>query len=164
MQNTGKEQRMRAVDMMIRTDHMHRAMIDSRVHEIGVHRTQHRILMHLARNECLPSQKELADHLNITPAAVTGALKKIERDGYIERTLGQDNRYNEIRITDKGRELVKLTRKLFSEADMSMFEGFTEEEISAYIQSLEKIQNNIRAHIGDTPRCAKGFHGKDIKR
>lgn len=134
----------RAVDMMIRTDHMHRAMIDARVGEIGVHRTQHRILMRLARCGTLPSQKELAEHLDITPAAVTGALKKIERDGFIERKLGHDNRYNEIQITDKGRELVKLTRRLFAEADTSMFDGFSDEELSTYIHCLEKLQANIR--------------------
>ncbi|MBQ8529112.1 MAG: MarR family transcriptional regulator [Clostridia bacterium] len=139
----------RAVDMMIRTDHMHKALIDSRVHEIGIHRTQHRILMHLARDGMLPSQKELAERLDITPAAVTGALKKIERDGYVERTLGQDNRYNELKITEKGRELVKLTRRLFSEADTSMFEGFTDEELTTYINCLEKLQENIRRQIGD---------------
>ena len=139
----------RAVDMMIRTDHMHKALIDSRVHEIGIHRTQHRILMHLARDGMLPSQKELAERLDITPAAVTGALKKIERDGYVERTLGQDNRYNELKITEKGRELVKLTRRLFSEADTSMFDGFTDEELTTYINCLEKLQENIRRQIGD---------------
>ncbi len=133
-----------AIEMMIRTDHMHKALIDSRVRDIGIHRTQHRILMHLARHEKLPSQKELAEHLDVTPAAVTGALKKIEKDGYVERTLGHDNRYNELRITDKGRELVKLTRQLFSETDTSMFEGFSDEELDSYISSLEKLQANIR--------------------
>lgn len=145
-----KEQKMsddklaRAIEMMIRTDHMHKAMIDSRVREIGIHRTQHRILMRLARCEKLPSQKELAEHLDVTPAAVCGALKKIEEDGYVERTLGQDNRYNELRITDKGRELVKLTREMFSEADRSMFDGFSETELEGYIAALEKLQANIR--------------------
>ena len=134
----------RAIEMMIRTDHMHKAMIDSRVREIGIHRTQHRILMRLARCEKLPSQKELAEHLDVTPAAVCGALKKIEEDGYVERTLGQDNRYNELRITDKGRELVKLTREMFSEADRSMFDGFSEAELEGYIAALEKLQANIR--------------------
>lgn len=155
MSGKESEKRMSAVEMMIRTDHMHRAMIDSRVREIGVHRTQHRILMHLARHERLPSQKQLAEHLDVTPAAVTGALKKLERDGYVERTLGQDNRYNELFITEKGRELVKLTRKLFSEADLCMFEGFSEEELSAYTSCLEKMQANIRKHFGDLPRCHK---------
>ena len=137
-----------AIDMMIRTDHMHRMLIDSRVREIGIHRTQHRILMHLARHDKLPSQKELAEHLDVTPAAVTGALKKIESDGYIEKKLGQDNRYYEIQITEKGRELVKLTRKLFSEVDSSMFEGFSEDELNAYISCLKKLQGNMKKQIG----------------
>ena len=134
----------RAVEMMIKTDHMHRAMIDSRVGTLGIHRTHHRILMHLARNESLPSQKELADHLKVTPAAITCAPKKIEQDGYVERTLGQDNRYNELRITEKGRELVLKTKRLFSETDASMFEDFSEEELDMYISCLEKLQSNIR--------------------
>ena len=134
----------RAIEMMIKTDHMHKALIDTRVKTLGIHRTQHRILMHLARHDKLPSQKELAEHLDVTPAAVTGALKKIEADGYVERTLGHDNRYNELRITEKGRELVKKTRRLFCEVDSSMFEGFTDDELDTYISCLEKLQGNIR--------------------
>ncbi|MBO5907857.1 MAG: MarR family transcriptional regulator [Clostridia bacterium] len=137
----------RAVEMMIRTDHMHRAMIDGRVREIGIHRTQHRILMHLARCGMLPSQKELAERLDITAAAVTGALKKIERDGYIERKLGHDNRYNELEITDKGRALVERTRALFSEADVSMFDGFSDGELESYIACLEKLEGNIKRNM-----------------
>lgn len=140
-----------AIDAMIRTDHMHKSLIDSRVREIGIHRTQHRILMHLARREKLPSQKELAEHLDITPAAVTGALKKIESDGYIERTLGHDTRYNEIKITEKGRELVALTRELFSATDKSMFDGFSDRELDTYIACLGKLQANIRRQLSAVP-------------
>ena len=136
----------RAIEMMIKTDKMHRCMIDSRVKEIGIHRTQHRILMNLARNGALPSQKELADRLGITPAAVTGALKKIEHDGYVERTLGQDTRYNELKITEKGIAMVNKTRELFSAADTAMFDGFTDEELDTYISCLEKLQANIKKH------------------
>ena len=139
-----------AVDMMIRTDRMHKAMIDSRVRNIGIHRTQHRILMHRARHGTLPSQKELAEHLDITPAAVTGALKKIEQDGYIARKPGHDNRFYEIEITEKGRDVVNKTKKLFSEADRAMFANFSDEEISAYIKCLEKLQNNIRLSLASS--------------
>ena len=133
-----------AINMMIKTDIMHRSMIDSQVKSLGIHRTQHRILMHLARYEKLPSQKELAEYLNITPAAVTCALKKIEKDGYVERTLGHDNRYNELRITDKGRKLVLETKKLFSEVDSRMFDGFAESDLDAYIAYHERLQSNIK--------------------
>ncbi len=134
----------KAIEMMIKTDHMHRALIDSQVGSLGIHRTHHRILMHLARHDKLPSQKELADHLDITPAAVTGALNKIEKDGFVERTLGADNRYNELRITEKGRELVKQSRKIFCEVDASMFDGFTDADLDTYIACLDKLQANMK--------------------
>lgn len=134
----------RAINMMIKTDHMHRALIDSRIGSLGIHRTHHRILMHLAMRDKLPSQKELADHLDITPAAVTGALQKLEKEGYIERTLGHDNRFNELSITEKGREVVKQSKMLFCQADSAMFEGFSDEELDTYIAFLEKLQVNIK--------------------
>lgn len=137
----------RAVEMMIRTDHMHKYLIDTRVRDIGIHRTQHRILMHLARHEHLRSQKALADHLDITPAAVTGALKKIEADGYIERALGKDNRYNEIRITEKGRALVKKTKEVFSSTDVALFDGFSARELDVYVSCLEKLESNIKRQL-----------------
>ena len=103
--------------------------------------------MHLARYEKIPSQKELAEHLDLTPAAITFALKKIEKDGYVERTLGHDNRFIELHITEKGRALVDETRQLFSEADSSMFEGFGDEELDIYISCLEKLQANIKKQL-----------------
>jgi DNA-binding MarR family transcriptional regulator len=100
--------------------------------------------MHLTGRSVFPSQKELAEHLGITPAAVTGALKKLEEDGYIERTSGSDSRYNEIKISDAGKAVVKETEKMFSEIDARIFSGFTENEIAEFIELNLKIQNNIR--------------------
>ncbi len=129
----------------MRVNRMHKCAIDNQVKSIGIHRTQHRILMHLARSEQLvPSQKELAEHLDITPAAVTGAIKSIEQDGYIVRTLGQDNRFNEIKITEKGRAILQRTKELFTKIDDSMFAGFDDRELDTYISYLERIQENIK--------------------
>ena len=132
-----------AIDKMIHTEHMHKSLIDSKVREIGIHRTQHRILMRLARCGRLPSQKELAERLEVTPAAIMIALKKLEGNGYVSKTLGRDTRFNEIEITEKGRALVKLTRETFSRTDKSLFRGFSEDELKLYISFLEKIQKNI---------------------
>ncbi len=139
------EQRLvdRAVRMMVHTDRMHRHAIEECMGDIGLHRTAHMMLMHLAKTEDRPSQRELADHFLITPAAVTGILKHLERDGYITRTTGRDTRFHEIAITDKGRELVTKSRELFYEVDSQMFLGFSEEEVEAYILALTKIQDNL---------------------
>ncbi len=133
-----------AVNLLIQINRAHKKMIDSGVcSRIGIHRTQHIILMHLAGRGVTPSQKEIAEHLGITPAAVTGALQKLESDGYITRSIGNDNRYNEITLTDMGRKVVSETKLLFSDIDAGMFTGFSDEDLSAFISSLEKIQNNI---------------------
>jgi len=134
-----------AVNMLIKTNRMHKKLLDSNVcTKIGLHRTQHIILMHLAGREKLPSQKELAEHLNITPAAVTGALQKLELGGYIYRKIGTDNRYNEITITSLGRCVVEETRAMFTQIDKTLFEDFSDEDFTAFIGYLEKIQNNIK--------------------
>ena len=136
-----------ATAMLMHTNRLHKAMIDSRVKDIGIHRTQHRILMHLAKCDRIPSQKELAEHLEVTPAAVTLAIKQIEKDGYIKRTLGKDSRFYEIEITEKGREMVTLTRELFSAVDAKMFDGFSDEELDNFIGFMERLQNNIKSQI-----------------
>lgn len=133
-----------AVNMMILTNRMHKRLIDSSVcAKMGLHRTQHITLMHLARRERLPSQKELAEHLNITPAAVTATLKKLEQGGYIERSVGNDNRYNEIAITSLGKKVVEETKMMFTDIDTHLFESLTNEEIKGLISCFEKIQYNI---------------------
>lgn len=133
-----------AVNLLIQINRAHKKVIDSCVcSRIGIHRTQHIILMHLAGRGVTPSQKEIADHLGITPAAVTGALQKLESDGYITRSIGNDNRYNEITLTDMGRKVVSETKLLFSDIDAEMFSDFSERELSDFITSLKKIQNNI---------------------
>jgi DNA-binding MarR family transcriptional regulator len=88
----------RAIELTIHTRHLQKSLFESKVKTTGLYGTQHRILMHLACRYMLPSQKELADHLQITPAAVTGALKKLEADGYIEKRLGHETDLTKYRL------------------------------------------------------------------
>lgn len=134
----------RAVQMMMQTNKMHRGLLEAKVKNFGMHVTSHRILMHIARCDKLMSQKELAEHLSITPAAVTGALKKLEADGYIKRTLGADNRFNEITLTERGKKIVNDTRSVFGDVDKALFDDFSEEELELYVRCLEKLQKNIK--------------------
>ena len=138
-----------AVNMMMQTDKMHRCLLESKVKDFGMHITSHRVLMHLARYEKLFSQKELADRLSITPAAVTGILKRLEAEKYIERRPSSDNRYNEISITDKGRDVVEHTKQTFGSADRALFEDFSDEELEVYVRCLEKMQNNIKKQLSE---------------
>ncbi len=133
-----------AVNRLLKINRAHKHLIDSQVTAIGLHRTQHRILMYLAREGQLPSQKKLAERFEVSPPAITASLQRLEGDGYIARTLGADNRFNEITITDKGREIVTRTRALFSAVDDGLFSGFSEEELSAFLAYLDRIILNLK--------------------
>ena len=133
-----------AINKLIKINRAHKLLIDEDVEEIGIHRTQHRILMYLARTGQLPSQKQLAACMDITPAAVTLALQKMESDGFISRKLGTDNRFNEITITEKGREVVEKTKVMFSAVDERLFSGFSQGEIEDFTAYLDRIIENVK--------------------
>lgn len=139
------------VRTFICVSHMHHSAIEGRVSKLGFHHTQHRTLMHLARHEHIPSQRELADELGVSPAAVATTLKRLEKDGYISRTATQgDNRCNEIRITEAGRAVIEESRAIFDTVDQLMFEGLTEEELSTLSSLLSRMRENLKADSEET--------------
>ena len=139
------------LDEVVRTwvhnERLHRSLIDDRIHPHGANRTEHMTLMHLSHTPRCPSQRELAEHLHITPAAVTGILKKLESDGLITRTAGQDTRFHEITLTEHGREVVVRSREIFREIDCSMLDGFSEEELHTYLSFLKRMEGNMNTMI-----------------
>jgi DNA-binding MarR family transcriptional regulator len=84
--------------------------------------------------------------MGISPAAVTTTLKKLEREEYISRSMtDEDNRKNEIRITEKGLSKVVESRAVFESTDTEMFAGFTPEEIATFISFMERLDRNLDA-------------------
>ena len=138
---------MRAVGLFIRIMRRHHACVERRIGDLGIHHSQHRMLMQLAKREGeLPSQKELAEVMGISPAAVATTLKRLEKEGYIARaSTDEDNRRNEIRITDKGIAKVVESREIFESSDRAMFEGFSESEMATLLSYMERIDKNLDA-------------------
>ncbi len=133
------------IHLFICTDRMHKSCVDRAIAKLGIHRNQHIILMHLARRGDLPSQKELAEHLRVSSAAVAVALQKLETDGYIIRCSGEkDGRYKKIEITNKGKETVEQSRQIFHEIDSAMCGELTEEELFNMKKYLEKMRNGLK--------------------
>ena len=141
-----EEKYLLAMKKMIKIQKNHRLLFDSRVSAFGLHTSHHRALMHLARKGNLLSQKELAEHLEITPAAVTQILQKLELDGYIKRSIGTDNRYNEIKITERGKEIVDKSRISFATIDKDLFQDFSDDEMNEFISFLDRICENMKGN------------------
>lgn len=133
----------RAIKGSMLSFRLHRQKLDELVSRIGFHRTAHRMLMYLAEHDVCSAQRILAERFSITPAAVTGILKSLENDGYISRSSGRDSRYNIISITQKGREIIEVSKESFFEINSRMFEGFSEDELLTVIDFMTRMNKNL---------------------
>ena len=77
---------MKAVGLLHRVMRRHHALVERRTCDLGIHHSQHRMLMTLARRqEDTPSQKELAKRLGISRASLYRAFEAMEEAGLISR-------------------------------------------------------------------------------
>ena len=145
-----------ACRMFMKTDRLHRKAFEVLVSRLGIHRSQHILLMHVSHG-CGMSQAELAEHLEISPAAVAVSLKKLEVGGYIKKMTAQnDCRCNEIQITEKGREIVNASERFFCEIDAAMLKGVDEKMLDNFVKCLEIMQNNLKELCGGEAEYNRG--------
>lgn len=133
-----------------RADFSLKRAIERRVRRTGVYRSQHQLLMHLNRQpNC--SQVELADQLEVSPAAIAVSLKKLESGGYISRiTDANDSRMRQVLITAKGKAVIESSICMFQEIECQMLEGFTQEELLRLMNYLERMHENLMGRERDS--------------
>jgi len=137
----------KTIHAFIKADILHRRVIEQWATDAGMHRSQHRMLMYLTKCGDTPTQKDIAKNFDISPAAVAVTLKKLESDGYIERVKcadRSDSRFNEIKITDRGRNAAMQSRIYFQHVDCEAFKDFTDEELDLFSALLERMQANLK--------------------
>ena len=139
----------RACRLFMCTDRMHRKGFEKLVSQLGIHRSQHFMLMNIGR-ENISSQKELAARMNISGAAAAVTLKKLEAGGYIERVPDErDSRNNRIHITEEGKRVINASRDYISLLDRTMFQGIDEQSLAVFTACLEKMQENLSLFLED---------------
>lgn len=139
----------KTVEQFIMTSKAHRQFLERKLNKTGIYRSQHQILMCIARNPNI-SQKELAGIYNVSTAAVTVSLKKLEKNGLIVRMVNEsDNRYNTISLTERGHEIVESNFAFFVQTEEKMFSDFSLEEIAQFTEYLRRIRKNLQQMEGE---------------
>lgn len=125
---------------MMQIGRLHRCAFETNISQMGIHHSQHHLLMYIAKEGEVATQKQIAEKFGVTQAAVARALKVLEAEGYVERqNTEEDGRCNKIAITDKGREIVYKSRRMFNSIDTKIFEDFSDDEIERINELLDKI-------------------------
>ena len=129
---------------MVRISVLHRKIFERNISDMGIHHSQHHLLMYIAKEGEVSSQKILAEKFCVSPAAIARTLKELEAEGYIERSSTEsDSRFNKIVITDKGKDIVSKSHRMFRETDEKSFEDFLDEDIAKFIEYLDRIQARL---------------------
>ena len=129
---------------IIRIGRGHRKLIETKIAELGIHPSQHHLLMFLAKNGPA-TQCSIAQAMEVSAATVAVSVKKLEKGKYIKKkSSAEDNRVNFISLTEKGEDVVRKSQELFEQADSALFRGVTEEEKEQFHGILERIIQNIK--------------------
>ena len=134
------------VIQLLQASRLHRKLAERRAADMDIQPSQHRMLMYLSKTEVAPSQSEIAKRFEISPAAVSNTLKKLEKMGYVQKVSLSDDgdaRVNEIKITEKGKKEADDTREYFSCIDKTMFQNFSDEELATLSALLKKACGNL---------------------
>ncbi|MBO6014544.1 MAG: MarR family transcriptional regulator [Oscillospiraceae bacterium] len=141
-----------------RIDRSHKAIIDAQVHRLGIHRSQHNVLMYLHFCKEAPTQEDIANIFEISPAAVAVTLKKLEGAGLIERVTRKGNgRAKEVRLTEEGEEIVRVSREMIDRADEALTAGFSDGDLTRLEDFLDRMAENMKSvqENGDAEISAK---------
>lgn len=123
----------------------HRKTVERRICSLGIHPSQHHLLMYIAKNDAC-TQNSIAEAMEVSAATVAVSIKKLEKGGYIEKkTSCQDGRSNQIALTAKGEDVVEQSRRLFEDVDNKMFSSLTEEEQEQLHELMQQIINNLKS-------------------
>ena len=90
------------------------------------------------------SQRELEDCLDLSKSTLSGVLKTMEKNGYINKeTSCKDKRVMIVTLSDKGKRIYSETMKEFLRLDEIIFKNVKEIELDILYSVLSKIKTNI---------------------
>lgn len=130
----------------------HRAAVQAELNAAGLSEVGHPMLVSILQSagedpegQC-HAQRELADLLHVSPAAVANSLKCLERDGYIRREpWRKDARRNRVILTQKGAAAVEGCRDVFRRVSDRMMAGFSPEELRQLAQLQRRMIDNLNS-------------------
>lgn len=135
---------------------------DRYMDQIGLFRGQGMLLKFLNHHDGL-THSEIAERLEISPAAVTKVIKRLEEQNYLKRQPDpKDERVSRVFIQPEGKKVADDIRNLFIQLDDCMFEGFSDKELEMLHTFLVRMQSNLQQDdtYGKNPGTGikHGFH------
>lgn len=90
------------------------------------------------------TQVEISADMGLTPAAITLATQKLQKDGMVRKKTNPNNlRCNLLELTPVGEEMWNETHGEFYKLDQKEFAGFSEDELNDLREYCDRIMFNL---------------------
>lgn len=90
------------------------------------------------------TQKEMAEFLDVSKAAITKTIARMIANGLVQREVNEnDERKYKIYCTEKGLEIHQQCRDVFRYTGEKTFKGFSDEELEQFNSYLDRIIENL---------------------
>ena len=110
-----------------------------------IFRGQGMMLMFLSKHEGM-THSEIAEKLDISPAAATKVIKRLEEEGYIQRQSDEkDERLSRVFMQEAGRAVISGIQSSFKKLDEQTFQNFDEDDLNRLEDYLRHILTNLKA-------------------
>lgn len=104
------------------------------------------ILLRVVRDHTLSTISELADTISLSQATLTSILDRLEAAGFVQRERStQDKRKVQVRITEAGREVLKMAPEPLQETFIRQFSALKDWERSMIQASLQRVAEMMNA-------------------
>ncbi|MDY7561134.1 MarR family transcriptional regulator [Pseudomonas sp. 10B1] len=121
-----------------------RAELDRRLADLGLSQARWLVLLHLARFDEPPTQRELAQSVGVEGPTLARLLDSLETQGLVRRqAVVEDRRAKKILLSDTARPLIEKIETIATALRKELFEGVDEEELRICMQVHAKILSNL---------------------
>lgn len=130
--------------LLVSVCRLHHTRADQSMDRLGLYRGQAFLLMTLSRQNGM-THSEIAEKLQISPAAVTKVIKRMEQARYLQRQADPaDERVSRVYLQEKGRALIAEINTAFDKLDRVMFDELPAQDLERLYELLVRMQANLQ--------------------
>ncbi len=121
-----------------------RAELDRRLADLGLSQARWLVLLHLARFEEPPTQRELAQSVGVEGPTLARLLDSLESQGLVRRqAVVEDRRAKKILLCDTAKPLIEQIETIATALRHELFEGIDEDDLRVCMRVHSTILGNL---------------------
>lgn len=121
-----------------------RAELDRRLADLGLSQARWLVLLHLARFQEPPTQRELAQSVGVEGPTLARLLDSLESQGLVQRhAVVEDRRAKKIVLCDTARPLIQKIEAIATALRVELFAGIDEEDLRVCMRVHTRILANL---------------------